>query len=155
MFSSSFTITCLIIIGTSGSSDGSSATVLQSLESPMLVVGKGDAIIQMSPTSLRFWEKLGLSPRAGQKDVTAFVFFEGTDEERESEIEGWLGRVSAAYSVSLLQSPSRTLELRGYRQRILVFMTRACPVTTPSQVSCPHASIRFARPSVSIISRVP
>lgn len=65
----------------------------------MFVLGKGDAVVQLSPTSLRFWEKLGLSPRAGPKDVTTFVFFEGSDEERENEIEAWLGRASAAYSV--------------------------------------------------------
>lgn len=68
----------------------------------MLVVGKGDTVIQMSPTSLRFWEKLGLSPRAGQKDVTAFVFFEGTDDDRDAGIEDWLSRVAAAYSVRAL-----------------------------------------------------
>ncbi|KAI0751627.1 mediator complex subunit 13 C-terminal-domain-containing protein [Daedaleopsis nitida] len=78
--------------------NGNSSTSLQPLDAPMLLVGKGDSVIQLSPTSLRFWEKLGLSPRAGQKDVTAFVFFEGTDEERENEIEGWLSKVSAAYS---------------------------------------------------------
>ena len=66
----------------------------------MVTVAKGDAIMQVTPPSLRFWEKLGLSPKSGPKDVTAFVFFEGADEERETEIEGWLSRVSAAYSVS-------------------------------------------------------
>lgn len=89
-------------IDISGSSEASSATSLQPLESPMLVVGKGDTVIQMSPTSLRFWEKLGLSPRAGQKDVTAFVFFEGTDDDRDAGIEDWLSRVAAAYSVRAL-----------------------------------------------------
>ena len=66
---------------------------------PMLAVGKDGTVIQLSPTSLRFWEKLGLAPRAGPKDVTAFVFYEGTDEEREAEIETWLDKVSTAYSV--------------------------------------------------------
>ncbi|KAI0706930.1 mediator complex subunit 13 C-terminal-domain-containing protein [Cerioporus squamosus] len=71
---------------------------LHTLDFPMLALGKGDAVIQLSPTSLRFWEKLGLSPRAGPKDVTAFVFFEGSDEERESEVETWLSKVSVAYT---------------------------------------------------------
>ena len=47
----------------------------------MLIVGKGESLLQLSPTALRFWDKLGLSPRAGPKDVTAFVFFDGADEE--------------------------------------------------------------------------
>lgn len=83
---------------------------MHTLESPMLALGKGDAVIQLSPASLRFWEKLGLTPRAGPKDVTAFVFFEGSDEERENEVENWLGKVSAAYSVSL---PACDPVLRG------------------------------------------
>ncbi|TFK83195.1 hypothetical protein K466DRAFT_498929 [Polyporus arcularius HHB13444] len=80
------------------SEDKSGRASLHTLESPMLALGKGDAVIQLSPASLRFWEKLGLTPRAGPKDVTAFVFFEGSDEERENEVENWLGKVSAAYS---------------------------------------------------------
>ncbi|RPD62123.1 hypothetical protein L226DRAFT_463453 [Lentinus tigrinus ALCF2SS1-7] len=88
------------MLDTEASSDNEAERAsLQTLESPMLVIGKGDAVIQVSPTSLRFWEKLGLSPRAGPKDVTAFVFFEGSDEERETEVETWLGKVSTAYSV--------------------------------------------------------
>ncbi|KAI9069534.1 hypothetical protein FKP32DRAFT_1559466 [Trametes sanguinea] len=82
----------------SGPSEAESTVSLRPMTPPMLAVGKDEAIIQLSPTSLRFWEKLGLVPRAGPKDITAFVFYEGSDEEREMEIEGWLGKVSAAYS---------------------------------------------------------
>ncbi|TBU27711.1 mediator complex subunit 13 C-terminal-domain-containing protein [Dichomitus squalens] len=82
-----------------GSAANHSEVTLMPLESPLLVVGKGESIIQVSPTSLRFWEKLGLSPRAGPKDVVAFVLFEEKkDEDREAEIETWLAKVSAAYS---------------------------------------------------------
>ncbi|KAI0676690.1 mediator complex subunit 13 C-terminal-domain-containing protein [Trametes maxima] len=81
-----------------GSSSEHTAVMLQKLDPPMLAVGKDEAVIQLSPPSLRFWEKLGLVPRAGPKDVTAFVFYEGAAEEHEVEIEGWLERVSAAYS---------------------------------------------------------
>ena len=79
------------------------AVTLTPLESPLLAVSKGESVIQLSPTSVRFWEKLGLSPRAGPKDVVAFVFFEEKkDEDRETEIENWLVKVSAAYSVCIL-----------------------------------------------------
>ena len=79
------------------------AVTLTPLETPLLAVSKGETVIQLSPTSLRFWEKLGLSPRAGPKDVVAFVFFEEKkDEDREAEIENWLAKVSSAYSVYLL-----------------------------------------------------
>ncbi|KAH9853381.1 mediator complex subunit 13 C-terminal-domain-containing protein [Lenzites betulinus] len=82
-----------------GQPSGQESTItLRSLEPPMLAVGKDEAIIQIASTSLRFWEKLGLTPRAGPKNVTAFVFYEGADEEHETEIEAWLMKVSAAYS---------------------------------------------------------
>jgi mediator of RNA polymerase II transcription subunit 13 len=65
----------------------------------MISVGKGDAIIQVLPTALRFWEKLGLGPRGGRKDVVAFVLFEADCEERIQQVEGWLACVSATYNV--------------------------------------------------------
>ncbi|KAI0329947.1 hypothetical protein GY45DRAFT_1251784 [Cubamyces sp. BRFM 1775] len=81
-----------------GASGEQSAVSLRPMAPPMLAVGKDGSVVQLSPPSLRFWEKLGLAPRAGPKDVTAFVFYEGTDEEREAEIEAWLDKVSAAYA---------------------------------------------------------
>ncbi|KAI0366220.1 hypothetical protein BV20DRAFT_952767 [Pilatotrama ljubarskyi] len=81
-----------------GESDPQSAVSIRTLQPPMLAVGKDEAVVQLSTTSLRFWEKLGLTPRAGQKDVTAFVFYEGTDEDRDTEFESWLCDVSTAYS---------------------------------------------------------
>ncbi|KAI0637629.1 hypothetical protein C8Q77DRAFT_1086914 [Trametes polyzona] len=81
-----------------GAPEGESAAALPCLEPPVLAVGKDEAVIQISATSLRFWEKLGLTPRAGSKDVTAFVFYEGADEDREDEIQDWLRKVGYAYS---------------------------------------------------------
>jgi mediator of RNA polymerase II transcription subunit 13 len=74
-------------------------TKLQLLELPMISVGKGETVIQASPSALRFWDKLGLRPRGGQKDVTAFVFYEDEGEERHQEVENWLGYLSTVYSV--------------------------------------------------------
>ncbi|KAL6299971.1 hypothetical protein BKA93DRAFT_741474 [Sparassis latifolia] len=68
------------------------------LEPPMFAVGKSDSVVQVLPTAVRFWEKLGLGPRSGKKDVIVYVFFEGGGDERESEIAQWLDIVSAAYS---------------------------------------------------------
>lgn len=66
----------------------------------MLAIGKSDTIVHILPTGLRFWEKLGLSPRSGSKNVTAFIFFEGGGDERELQMEHWLNRVSTTYGVS-------------------------------------------------------
>ena len=65
----------------------------------MFTVSKSDSVMHMLPTALRFWEKLGLRPRGGSKDVTAFVFFEGTDDAREAEIAAWLTSLSETYAV--------------------------------------------------------
>jgi mediator of RNA polymerase II transcription subunit 13 len=73
---------------------------LEELEPPMLSIGKSDAVIQVLPTALRFWEKLGLGPRGGKKNVTAFVLFEDSGEGRQTQVEAWLRSVSATYTVS-------------------------------------------------------
>ncbi|KAH9928968.1 uncharacterized protein B0H18DRAFT_1117777 [Fomitopsis serialis] len=78
--------------------DSGFAVSLHSLEPPMLTIGKSDSLIQVLPTALRFWEKIGLGPRAGRKDVTAFVFFEGSGERKEAETSQWLDKISATYS---------------------------------------------------------
>ena len=75
--------------------------MIQELDAPTLAVGKSDTILQVLPTALRFWEKLGLSPRAGAKDVNAFVLYEGSEDEREDRIAAWLDRLSQAYAVSI------------------------------------------------------
>lgn len=72
----------------------------------MLTVGKSESVIHILPAAIRFWEKLGLAPRAGQKDVVAYVFYEARDEKREVQIAEWLDRVSLAYSVRRLTSVS-------------------------------------------------
>lgn len=66
----------------------------------MFSVGKSGIVTNVLPTALRFWDKLGLSPRSGKKDVTAFVFFEGNDEHDEDRVVAWFDRLSDTYTVS-------------------------------------------------------
>lgn len=75
---------------------------IQELDCPLLAVGKADTIIQVLPSALRFWEKLGLTPRAGSKDVNSFVLFEGSEDDKEQQLADWLNGVSAAYEVCKL-----------------------------------------------------
>lgn len=85
---------------------------MEPLEPMMFSVGKGGQIVQVLPTALKFWEKLGLEPRSGRKDVVAFVFYEEDadeemrmeeGEERVSDIETtaekWLSWMGTAYMV--------------------------------------------------------
>ena len=80
------------------SEDGEIPT-LEQLDAPFLSVAKSEAVIQVLPSALRFWDKLGLSPRAGKKDVCAFVFFEEADEARVDAVDKWLQWVSSTYTV--------------------------------------------------------
>ncbi|KAL1747757.1 mediator complex subunit 13 C-terminal-domain-containing protein [Schizophyllum fasciatum] len=50
-----------------------------SLQPPLLNVAKGNAVLQVLPTALRFWDKLGLGPWAGRKNATVYVLYEGAD----------------------------------------------------------------------------
>lgn len=72
---------------------------LQMLEAPMIAIGKGDAVIQVLPTALRFWEKLGLGPKGGAKNGTVFVLFEDDGEQRVQHIDAWLTGVVTSYKV--------------------------------------------------------
>ena len=75
----------------------------------MISVGKGDSIIQVLPSSLRFWEKLGLTPRAGKKDLTAFLFFEDNSPDKQLLAETWLRKLSTTYNVRPLTHPSEPM----------------------------------------------
>ncbi|KAG6874003.1 hypothetical protein C0995_007960 [Termitomyces sp. Mi166 len=70
---------------------------LRMLEAPMIAIGKGDAVIQVLPTALRFWEKLGLGPKGGAKNGTAFVLFEDDGEQRMQQVATWLETVATSY----------------------------------------------------------
>lgn len=74
----------------------------------MISIGKGDAIIHVLPTALRFWEKLGLGPKGGRKDLSAFVIFEDGDQ-RQTQMENWLIGVGNAYQVCYIHAYSTML----------------------------------------------
>lgn len=76
---------------------------LQALETPLISIGKGDAVIHVLPTALRFWEKLGLGPKGGRKDLSAFVIFEDGDQ-RQTQMENWLVGVGNAYQVCYIHA---------------------------------------------------
>ncbi|SJL01409.1 uncharacterized protein ARMOST_04731 [Armillaria ostoyae] len=84
------------LAGSSGTGNGSESR-LEKLESPMLLVGKGDAVIQISPPALRFWDKLGLGPRSGKKDIQAFVVFDSLQEQMSDKISEWLVNLRTVY----------------------------------------------------------
>ena len=85
---------------------GSSAedVELNHLETPMLSVAKAGSIIQLLPTALRLWDKLGLAPRGGVKDATVYALFQEEDEGKVQQVGSWLKQVSTMYTVRSLLS---------------------------------------------------
>ncbi|KAF9643307.1 hypothetical protein BDM02DRAFT_3191865 [Thelephora ganbajun] len=77
---------------------GDISSSLQSMEPPLFSVGKGNSIINVLPPVIRFWEKTGLYPVGGQKNVNAFVLYEGEGTEVFEHATRWFKRVSIAYT---------------------------------------------------------
>lgn len=80
---------------------GDISSSLQSMEPPLFSVVKGKSIVDVSPSAIRFWEKAGLHPVGGQKNVNAFVLYGGEDTEMFEYVSRWFKRVSVAYTVRL------------------------------------------------------
>ena len=77
---------------------GLEQSFIRRLEPPMLSVGKSECIVQLLPSSLRFWRKLGLAPCGGRKNVTAYLLFEDGSLKQHTA-EAWLQKMSSVYNV--------------------------------------------------------
>lgn len=86
------------ILSRSGAATAPERSLLQRLEPPMLSMGKGDHVVQLLPSSLRFWGKLGLTPLGGNKDVTSFLVIEDNGPLQPQTAATWLRRMSSVYS---------------------------------------------------------
>jgi len=111
----------------------------------MISVGASNTIVQILSSALHYWEKLGLRPRGGKKDVTAFVFFEEEDEERQQQIENWFGSLSAAYSVSDCIPFCRLQRKREHRKNLLVDMLQGPAACVQPMASCRCDTTHFGR----------
>ncbi|KAF9537862.1 hypothetical protein CPC08DRAFT_808586 [Agrocybe pediades] len=85
---------CLGLIHTSGWRNGlkEEERDYQPLEDPMILLGKGVALVDLDLSSLRFWDKLGLGPKSGKKDLGTFVLYDESGPT-ESRMEGWFRAV--------------------------------------------------------------
>jgi mediator of RNA polymerase II transcription subunit 13, fungi type len=70
----------------------------------MLSVGKSASVIDVLPSALRFWEKLGLEPRGGSKDLSLFMLFQPVDEDRQNAAEDWMSQISSRWTARILCS---------------------------------------------------
>lgn len=57
-------------------------------------------IVHVNPSALRFWDKIGLGPLHGAKNVTAVALFEPDDDCDPLIIQTWLQDAAHAYEVS-------------------------------------------------------
>jgi mediator of RNA polymerase II transcription subunit 13 len=79
--------------------DGEEQTLTR-LEEPHIYVGKAGTVLSLLPSALPFWEKLGLQPRGGQKDVVAYaVVDEGIVSAHAAA--AWVRALGAVYAVSV------------------------------------------------------
>ncbi|KAH8106342.1 mediator complex subunit 13 C-terminal-domain-containing protein, partial [Cristinia sonorae] len=74
------------------------ANMLQMMDPPLLTVAKTGEVINVLPSALRFWEKLGLLPRNGTKDVVAFMVYDQTHNQNEQQVVELFERFSTIYS---------------------------------------------------------
>lgn len=103
---SSTTATRTILTGRSlpAAIDSSKDDPVRLLQAPMIYVSKSDAIIQILPPAVQFWEKLGLGPKGGKKRGTIFVLFEEGGHQRLQQAESWMRLVSATFESKLFGS---------------------------------------------------
>ncbi|KAG8865115.1 hypothetical protein FRB96_000004 [Tulasnella sp. 330] len=75
-------------------------TIAQILKPPMIATSQAGVPIQLGATSLRFWDKLGLSPLGGSKDVVAFALYEeeSTTPEHVAILSQWMEDVCKVYA---------------------------------------------------------
>ena len=90
-----------IAVGSLQPHQGDISSSLQSMEPPFFSVGKGSNIINISPSVIRFWEKTGLHPLGGRKNVNAFVLYGSERTDLFGHASQWFKRVSNAYTVRL------------------------------------------------------
>lgn len=82
---------------------------MKTLKTPKVAVGKGDAVIEVEPTALRFWEKLGLAPKGGPKDLAAYVLYEDYGgDHRQTLVDIWLANFRSVYQVRWDHLPARS-----------------------------------------------
>ncbi|TCD69177.1 hypothetical protein EIP91_008473 [Steccherinum ochraceum] len=71
---------------------------VQPMHSPLITLSKSGEIINILPPALRFWEKLGLSPRSGPKNVVAFFVADQSQGQNEQDVVVLMQRISSLYS---------------------------------------------------------
>ncbi|KAF6742619.1 mediator complex subunit 13 C-terminal-domain-containing protein [Ephemerocybe angulata] len=74
-----------------------SSAKLEPFEPPYISIGKGDAVIQLLPSALRFWEKLDLGPKGGRKDIEIYALYEDFDDQKRTTVDTWLSAAGAFY----------------------------------------------------------
>ncbi|KAI9783626.1 MAG: mediator of RNA polymerase II transcription subunit 13 [Peltula sp. TS41687] len=66
------------------------------IQSPHILVQRGETRLQILPSALHFWESFGLGPCGGPKDITSFCVYPSIKSIEES-VEDFLERMGSAY----------------------------------------------------------
>jgi mediator of RNA polymerase II transcription subunit 13 len=123
-YTSSYSRSYFIAAGSLQPHQGDVSSSLQNMEPPLFSVGKGKSIVNVSPSAIRFWEKTALHPVGGQKNVNAFVFYEGEGVGIFENASRWFRRVSNAYTVRLYLSYTHRVVYTMAGQELWIPRTR-------------------------------
>ncbi|KAL1663171.1 hypothetical protein GGF50DRAFT_57540 [Schizophyllum commune] len=92
----------------------SSKPSLAALPPPHLTVAKGNSVVQVLPTALRFWDKLGLGPRAGRKEAVVYVVYEDAAAYTKAGAGGQASSSMEAQVMAFLSQLTGCFETRHY-----------------------------------------
>ncbi|KAJ3234654.1 mediator of RNA polymerase II transcription subunit 13 [Chytriomyces hyalinus] len=87
--------------------------ILELLPLPHLRAEHNDIPISLNPTALRVWDKLGLSPAAGTKDVEYLILAPAGTRSFVSHLRRWTTELSNLWDFSNFGSMSPCLQLQG------------------------------------------
>ncbi|KAJ8514892.1 hypothetical protein ONZ45_g7637 [Pleurotus djamor] len=119
-----------------GIGSDSASTSLRLADMPSVVVSKNEAVVEVLPTVIRFWEKLAVGPKGGTKDITAYVLFEEEDESQTRGIEVWLQNLSASYQVGTLVALFTHPHLNESPDRISIWACTSPEEEVPLAMAC-------------------
>ena len=79
------------------------STQFEKMQQTSIAVVHHAATMRMSTSALQFWDKLGLQPHSGSKDVHTFVLAASSlvTESVKEAIEPWLTKLAVAYHVNV------------------------------------------------------
>ncbi|KAG8913863.1 hypothetical protein FRC00_001427, partial [Tulasnella sp. 408] len=107
--------------------------------SPLVSVGQSNAVVHVNTPALRFWDKLGLSPLNGKKDIVSFALYEegSVSPERLGDMTNWMKDVARSYALRGLGTCEVGSQQSLYADGLIPFKWDAVKKTLSSLILTP------------------